>query len=173
MILVHSSLGMTIWKNLIDMDMPGRYPLTSARGHKYIMVSYNYDINSINAIPIKAQKSSELVNAFNLCYDKLKKRGFEAQVLQLDNEISKELIIAIKNEGLQYQIASPGDHRLNDAERAVQTFKARFISHREGTDPMFPKSSWDLMVPQIVLVMNLMCLSRINPLLSGPSISFP
>jgi hypothetical protein len=68
---------------------------------------------------------------------------------------------------LQYQIASPGDHPLNDAERAIQTFKARFISHREGTDPTFPKSSWDPMIPQIVLVMNLMCPSRINPLLSA------
>jgi hypothetical protein len=83
------------------------------------------------------------------------------------NEISKELIIAIKNEGLQYQIASPGDHRINDAERAIQTFKARFILHREGTDPTFPKSSWDLMIPQIVPVMNLMRPSCINPLLSA------
>jgi hypothetical protein len=91
------------------------------------MVFYDYDVNYINAIPIKSQKSSELVNAFNVCYDKLRKRGFEARVLRLDNEISKELIIAIENEGLQYQIASPGDHRLNDAERAIRTFKTRFI----------------------------------------------
>jgi hypothetical protein len=154
-------------KNLIAMDMPGRYPLTSARGHKYIMVFYDYDLNYINAIPIKSRKSSELVNAFTICYDELKQRGFKARVLRLDNEISKELINAIDAAGLDYQIASPGDHRLNDAERAIQTFKARFISHREGTDPTFPKSSWDLMIPQIVLVMNLMRPSRINPLLSA------
>jgi hypothetical protein len=138
-------------KNLIAMDMPGQYPLTSARGHKYIVVFYDYDNNHINAIPIKLHE--------------LKKNGFDAQVLRLDNEISKELIQAIKTEGLKYQIASPGDHRLNDTERAIQTFKSKFISHREGTDPTFPKSSWDLMIPQIVLVMNLMRPSRINPLL--------
>jgi hypothetical protein len=131
------------------------------------MVFYDYDFNYINAIPIKSRKSSKFVNAFNICYNELKKRGFEARVQRLDNEISKEVIIAIENEGLQYQIASPSNHRLNDAERAIQTFKARLIPHREGTDPTFPKSSWDLMIPQIVLVMNLMRPSRINPLLSA------
>jgi hypothetical protein len=150
---------------LIAMDMPGRYPLTSARGHKYIMVFYDYDNNYINTIPIKSRKFSELVNAFHICYDELKKNGFDAQVLRLDNKISKELIQAIETEGLKYQIASPGDHRLNDAERAIQNFKSRFISHREGTSPTFPKSSWDLIILQIVLVMNLMRPSRINPLL--------
>jgi hypothetical protein len=79
-------------ENLIAIDMPGCYPLTSARDHKYIMVFYDYDNNYINAIPIKLQKSSELVNAFHICYNELKKNGSDAQVLRLDNEILKELI---------------------------------------------------------------------------------
>jgi hypothetical protein len=107
-------------KNLIAMDMPGRYPVTSARGHKHIMVFYDYNLNYINAVPIKSRKSSELVQAFTVCYDELKKKGFKTRVLRLDNEISRVLITAIESEGLKYQIASPDDHSLNDAERGIQ-----------------------------------------------------
>ena len=154
-------------KQLVAMDLPGRYPITSARGHKYIMVMYDYDTNYINAVPIKSRKSNELVRAFKVCYDELKLRGFTAQVLRLDNEISAELIKAIEDEHLEYQIASPGDHRLNHAERAIQTFKSKLISFREGADPNFPKNCWDLFIPQTILALNLMRPSRTNPLISA------
>ena len=40
-------------KNLIGVDFTGRYPVTSQRGHKYILVLYCYDTNYIiNAIPV-------------------------------------------------------------------------------------------------------------------------
>ena len=32
-------------KNMIGSDLAGRYPITSARGHKYILVMYDYDAN--------------------------------------------------------------------------------------------------------------------------------
>jgi hypothetical protein len=154
-------------KNLIAMDLPGRYPIISARGHKYIMVMFDYDTNYINAIPIKSRKSNELVRAFKICYDELKQKGLTARVLRLDNEISAELIRAIEEEKLDYQIASPGDHRLNHAERAIQTFKSKLISFREGVDPNFPKNCWDLLIAQTVLAMNLLQPSWVNPLISA------
>ena len=154
-------------KQLIAMDLPGRYPVTSARGHKYIMVMYDYDTNYINAVPLKSRKSSELVAAFKFCYDELKERGFTARVMRLDNEISTELIAAIGELNLDYQIVSPGDHRLNHAERSIQTFKSKLIAFREGADPSFPKNCWDLFIKQTVLAMNLMRPSRINPLISA------
>jgi hypothetical protein len=117
---------------------------------------YDYSTNYINAIPIKSRKSNELVSAFKICYDELKQKGFTARVLRLDNEISAELIKAIEEEHLDYQIVLPGDHRLNHAGRAVQTFKSKFISFREGADPSFPKNCWDLFIAQTVLAMNLM-----------------
>jgi hypothetical protein len=53
-----------VLENLIAMYLAGRYPIPSAHGHKYIMVMYDFDYNYINAVPIKSQKSSELVGAF-------------------------------------------------------------------------------------------------------------
>jgi hypothetical protein len=91
-----------------------------------------------------------MVRAFKVCYDELKQKGLTACVLRLDNEISAELIRAIEEEKLDYQVASPGDHRLNHAERAIQTFKSKLISFREGADPNFPKNCWDLLIAQII-----------------------
>jgi len=90
-------------KSLIAMDLPGRYPCTSTRGHKYIFIMYDHDNNYILAKPIKSRKSSELVRGFKECYLKLAEAGINAQVIRLDNEINQELIAAIKEQDLQWQ----------------------------------------------------------------------
>jgi len=137
-------------KSLIASNFPGRYPITSSRDHKYIFVMYDFDANYINAVPIKSRKSCELVRGFKECYGTLKKNGLAFRLLRLDKEVSKELIASIENNDLVYQLASPGDHRLNDAERAIQTFKAHFITIRSGADPDFPGNCWNLLMEQAV-----------------------
>jgi hypothetical protein len=42
-------------RNLIATDLPGRYPITSARGHKYLFLMYDHDSNFINAIPLHSR----------------------------------------------------------------------------------------------------------------------
>ena len=120
---------------------------------------YDFDTNDINAVPITPRKAAE-------CYAMLTKNGLSARLLHLDNEISRDLIKAIESNRLDYQLASPGDHRLNEAERAIQTFKAHFIAVRSGADPDFPKNCWDLLLEQAVLTLNLLRPSRINPKIS-------
>jgi len=67
-----------------------------------------------------------------------------------------------------YQLASPGDHQLNYAERAIiQTFKAHFISTRSGADPDFPPNCWDLLLDHAVITLNLLRPFRINPKISA------
>jgi hypothetical protein len=46
-------------RNLIATGLPGRYPITSARGHKYLFLMYDHDSNFINAIPIHSRKTPE------------------------------------------------------------------------------------------------------------------
>ena len=154
-------------QNLIATDLPGRYPITSARGHKYLFVMVDTDSGYINAVPIKSRKSSELVRAYQHCYDELKNNGLTARLMRTDNEVSVKLIEAIEADNLTLQIAAPHDHRLNPAERAIQSFKAHFIATRSGTDPTFPTNRWDLLVPMVVLTLNLLRPSKINPALSA------
>ena len=84
---------------------------------------YNYDSNYTFAVPVKSRKTSEYLRGFQECYDKLKQRGFNAHLLQLDNETSKDLIACIHDNELNFQIVSPGNHCLNPVERAIQMFK--------------------------------------------------
>ena len=90
----------------------------------------DWDSNYIKLIPMKSRKSQNLVTAFEIGYQWFQEQGFSSELLKLDNEISKDLIEAIKDNKLDYQLASPNDHRQNPAERAIQDVKAHFISIR-------------------------------------------
>ena len=86
------------------------------------------DTNYIFLYPMKSRHSQMIVEAYSHCYNCLKKQGFEAELIRLDNEISKELITAIENDKLAYQLVSPVDHRNSPSERAIQDAKAHFKS---------------------------------------------
>ena len=86
------------------------------------------DSDCICTAPIKSQKSSELIRAFEQAHDNLTDCGFEPALHQIDNETSKELIKAIKKRQLEHQVMSPSNHRRNPAEPAIRTFKSHFIA---------------------------------------------
>ena len=126
-------------KNMLAMDLPGRYPITSASGNKYVFIMLDCDTNYIRAIPMKSRETGEMIRCYTACYDYFKSRGFTSKLIRLDNEVSTKLIKQIQLDNLDYQLAAPGDHRRNPAERAIQSFKDHFISIRAGTDCEFPK----------------------------------
>jgi hypothetical protein len=128
---------------------------------------YDHDSNFINAIPIHSRKTPELFRAFKECYNELSDHGLTARLLKLDNEVSKDLIKVITNTGLKYQLISPGDHRQNPNERAIQAFKSHFIATRSGTDSTFPQDCWDLLIPLALVTLNIMRPSQINPAISA------
>ena len=86
---------------------------------------------------------------------------------RIDNEVSKILIESIESKGLKYQLASPHDHRLNPAERAVQTWKNHFISNLHGCDSEFPAYKWCEIMHQCEMTLNMLRRSRINPKMSA------
>jgi hypothetical protein len=154
-------------KGIISTDLPGRFPITSAQGNAYIFVLYDFDSNSILATPIKNRTKKSLIAGYKECLRQLTKAGIKPILHRLDNEISKDMIAEIELRQMDYQIASPGDHRLNFAERAIQTFKNHFIAVLHGCDPQFPANQWDRLIPQAVMTLNMVRPSRINPKLSA------
>jgi hypothetical protein len=115
-------VGMEDLNGMISTDQTGRFPIKSLKGKSYIMVLYNYDSNVILAETMKSRKAPDLVAAYNELHQQLLDGGVKPVLQRLDNEISRILIKAIKDKGIDYQLASPHDHRLNPAERAIQTF---------------------------------------------------
>jgi hypothetical protein len=148
-------------------DLPGRFPITSSQGNAYVMVMYDTDSNAIQAVPIKNRKKEELVRVYKEMTEELRKAGIQPILHRLDDETSRELIQAIEDRNIDYQIASPGDHRLNHAERAIQTFKNHFISILYGPDSSFPTNQWCRLIRQAVMTLNMCRVSQINPKLSA------
>ena len=109
--------------NMIAMDLPGRYPITSADGHKYIFIMLDLDSDYIKGVAMKSRKTSEMIRCYSICYNYFKAAGFTAQLLQLDNEVSQQLIKHIEDDKLDYQLVAPGDHQRNLTEREIQDYK--------------------------------------------------
>jgi hypothetical protein len=53
-------------KGIIATDLPGRFPTTSGQGNSCVMVMYDFDSNTINAVAIKKTRKKESLTAFKL-----------------------------------------------------------------------------------------------------------
>jgi len=151
----------------IYTDLCGRFPILSSQGNKYIFVLYDYDSNAILARAMKNRSDSEMVKVFTELADYLTTRGFKPQYQVLDNEASKALKKAIVGQNITYQLAPPGNHRQNNAERAIQTFKNHFVAGLCSVDGSFPLQQWDRMLEQATITLNLLRKSRLHPQLSS------
>ena len=100
----------------------------------------------INAVGIVSRKAPQLVQGFQECYEELKSKGIIAQMMLLDNDILEQMIAEFKKLGSDYQLASPGDHRVVDIERAIGIFKNHFIAIRSRTHPDFPQKGWSHLI---------------------------
>jgi len=74
---------------------------------------------------------------------------------------------AIKNYDITIEIAPPGNHRTNLAERAIRTAKNHVVSSIATTDKNFPLELWDEIIPQAEITLNLMRGCRNNPVISA------
>ena len=55
-------------------DATGKFPITSSKVNRYVMVVYNFDSNAILAKPMKGKTSKENVNIFLEVHQYLCKR---------------------------------------------------------------------------------------------------
>jgi hypothetical protein len=74
----------------------------------------------------------------------------------MDNECLEEFKAMIEKNNMTYQLVPPHDHQRNMAEKAIQTFKAHFISILCGADTNFPLHLWDQLLPQAEQTINML-----------------
>jgi hypothetical protein len=151
----------------IFTDQMGRFPIKSSSGVQYIFLMYHTDSNAILVRPMRNKTASEIIKAFNSAFELLEKVGPKPTFHRLDNEASKLMIKEIEKKGLVYQLVPPNNHRSNKAERAIQTFKAHFISGLCTVDASFPMHTWDKLLPQAEKTLNMLRTSKINPMISA------
>jgi hypothetical protein len=151
----------------IYSDQTGRFPVTSSKGNKYIMIVYDYDSAAILAEPIKNRTKSKLLRAYSKLHQYLTDRGLKPQLQKLDNECSEALKQFMRQADVDFQLVPPYDHRQNAAEHAIGIWKDHFVAGLASTDPNFPMHLWCRLVEQCTQTLNLMRTSRINPRLSA------
>jgi len=151
----------------IFSDQTGRFVAPSSHGNNYLLLLYDYDSNCILAEPIKTRSGPSILAGFKILHARLCAAGHRPQLQRLDNECSEPLKDFLRSENIDFQLAPPGIHRRNAAERAIRTFKNHFIAGLCSVDKAFPLHLWDRLVPQAVLTLNLLRGSRLNPNLSA------
>lgn len=148
-------------------DLKGKFMLPSSRGNKYVLIVYDYDSNSILAEPMKNRLGPTIRNAYSKIHALLVDRGLVPRLQRLDNEASGHLQKFLNENDVDWQLAPPNVHRRNAAERAIQTFTNHWVSILSGCDDLCPLHLWCRMLPQVVITLNLLRASRINPQLSA------
>ena len=152
---------------LIYHDLTGSFPFVSLDGSVCFFVLYHYKSNFIFATPIKGLDDKTIFHAYQKHFDELTSKGFKPKLNIMDNQATKHIKAFLSQNNCDLQLVEPHNHRVNVAERAIQTFKDAFIAALATTDVDFPIQLWDKLTPQVQTCLNLMRQSRINPTMSA------
>jgi hypothetical protein len=147
----------------IHTNQTGASPHTSQRGNRYIMVAVHLDGNYIFAEPMKNRMEGEMIRVYQKILNRMKAAGSGLKKQVLDSKCSAAMKACIKENSIDYELVSPGQHRRNQAERAIQTFKAHFISILAGVDDKFPLLLWCHLLKPTELTLNLLRQSKVAP----------
>jgi hypothetical protein len=74
----------------------------------------------------------------------------------MDNQANRVIKENLTLQCCENLLVEPNNHRVNAAERAIQTFKAHFISALATTDSKFPLQLWDCLTPQVKHTLNML-----------------
>ena len=85
----------------------------------------------------------------------------------MDNQATKHIKKFLTENKCKLQLVEPHNHRVNAAERAIQTWKDAFIAALATTDRDFPIQLWDRLTPQVMSTLNMLRASRVNPSISA------
>ena len=129
-----------------------------------MIVAYHYDANIILIQPITKRQAATLTAAWKIMSNRLVNAGVAPKLYIMDNECSDDLKAVLNKAELTYQLVPPPhSHRVNKAERAIQTLKGHLKARLATLDPNFPIQEWDRLLDQCELTLNILRVSRLNP----------
>ena len=137
-------------------DQTGQLPVRSSAGNQYIIVLYDYESNAIITEALKTRQGPEILKAYAKIIQYLKGRGFHPRVHWLNNKASNAMKTYDQANQIEYQSVLPHMHRRNAAERAIRTWKNRFIAGLCSTDCQLPMHLWCRLIPQAILTLNML-----------------
>jgi hypothetical protein len=94
-------------------------------------------------------------------------KGYTTRINIIDNQATEAIKSYLTSQQCCLQLIKPGNHWVNAARCAIQTFKNRFISALGTTNIDFPIQLWDKLAPQMQDSINLLQQSWIKPNISA------
>ncbi len=104
-----------------------------------------------------------MIRVYQKIIKRMKAAGLRLKKQVLGNECLAATKACIKENDMDYKLVPLGQHRQNQAERAIQMFKTHFISILAGVDDKSPLLLWCHLLKPIELTLNLLCQSRVAP----------
>jgi hypothetical protein len=129
-----------LYSNLTRM-----FPFMSLEGIVCFLVVYHYKTNAILALPIKNFTDKCILAAYKQQFKLLESKGHKIKLKVMANQASRVIKEYLTLQSCENLLVKPNNHQVNAAERAIQTFKAHFISALATTDSEFPLQLWDLL----------------------------
>ena len=117
--------------------------------------------------PLKNRSEHELVEAVTALHQRLTDANLTLKMHIMDNECPTKVKQHLRNEGIDLQLVPPNYHRLNPAERAIQTFKDHFVAGLSSCNPKFPLHLWDKLLPHAEKTLNMLRPCCIIPKISA------
>jgi hypothetical protein len=145
-------------------DLTGSFPFMSLEGDVCFLVVYHYE--SILAVPLPNFTDVAILTAYK-SLELLEAKGHTIRLNVIDNQANAVIKRYLTLKECENMLVEPHNHRVNAAERAIQTFKAHFISALATTDSAFQLQLWDRLTPQVVSTLNMLRPSRIDPTMSA------
>jgi hypothetical protein len=96
---------------MIYSDQTGRFPITSSKGHKYIMVLIEIDGNYISMEPMRSRDTDEIIRAYSTIIERLRKKHIIPRKQMLDNEAPQEFLKVIEDYNIEWELVPPYNHR--------------------------------------------------------------
>ena len=128
---------------------------------------YVYYCNTILTTETNNRSDKEMIRAFTELTTDFKSRGINPGLHFMDNEASTDLKMAMTTMDIKYQLVTPSNHKANNAERAIQTFKNNSIAGLCSVDKDFRLQLWDKLLQQAKISLNILRQSIIFPRLSA------
>ena len=112
---------------------------------------------------MKTRSDACMVGAYQDVYEYLESVGQKPTLNVTDKEASEAVQNYIKSKDVDWQLVEPDNHRVNAAERAIQTFKNHFLAGLATVDKTFPLQLWCYLLVQAEMTLNMLRTSRKDP----------
>ncbi len=119
-------------------DLTGSFPYMSLEGKVCYLIVYHYESNAILGLPISGFDDNTVFAAYKTQFEFLESKGYKIKLNVMDNQCTKQIKKFLTANECKLMLVEPHNHRVNAAERAIQTFKDHFISALATTDSKFP-----------------------------------